>query len=48
MYQLVAAETDRIVKAEQERLNSLQADWEDALNKGNAAYGKYQECRANL
>lgn len=30
------------------QLNSLQADWEDALSKGNAAYGKYQECRANL
>lgn len=30
------------------QLNSLQAEWEDALNKGNAAYGKYQECRANL
>lgn len=30
------------------QLNSLQADWEDALSKGNGAYGKYQECRANL
>lgn len=30
------------------QLNLLQTDWRDALNKGNAAYSKYQECRANL
>lgn len=30
------------------QLNLLQTDWEDALNKGNAAYAKYQECRASL
>ncbi len=30
------------------QLGLLQSDWEDALNKGNAAYSKYQECRASL
>lgn len=30
------------------QLNLLQTDWQDALNKGNAAYAKYQECRASL
>lgn len=30
------------------QLDLLQSDWEDALNKGNAAYSKYQECRASL
>lgn len=30
------------------QLDLLQTDWQDALNKGNVAYAKYQECRANL
>lgn len=30
------------------QLDLLQTDWQDALNKGNAAYAKYQECRASL
>lgn len=30
------------------QLNLLQTDWQDALNKGNTAYSKYQECRASL
>ncbi|MBM3209799.1 hypothetical protein FJZ39_00420 [Candidatus Saccharibacteria bacterium] len=30
------------------QLNLLQTDWQDALNKGNVAYAKYQECRASL
>lgn len=30
------------------QLDLLQSDWEDALSKGNAAYSKYQECRASL
>lgn len=30
------------------QLNLLQTDWQDALDKGNTAYSKYQECRASL
>ena len=34
--------------AQEAQLNQLQTDWQEALNKGNAAYTKYQECRASL
>lgn len=34
--------------SQEAQLNLLQTDWQDALNKGNVAYAKYQECRANL
>lgn len=30
------------------QLDLLQTDWQTALNKRNAAYSKYQECRASL
>ena len=33
---------------QENQLDLLQSDWEDALSKGNAAYSKYQECRASL
>jgi hypothetical protein len=48
MYQAVKAESDRRYNSQEAKLNFLQTDWQDVLNKQNAAYGKYQECRANL
>lgn len=48
MYQAVKAEADRRYNIQEAKLNSLQTDWQDSLNKQNAAYSKYQECRAKL
>lgn len=48
MYQAVKAEADRRYNIQEAKLNSLLTDWQDALNKQNAAYSKYQECRASL
>ena len=43
-----SADAQRAYDNQEAQLNLLQSDWEDALNKGNAAYSKYQECRASL
>lgn len=48
MYQAVKAEADRRYNTQEAKLNFLQTDWQDVLNKQNAAYGKYQECRSKL
>ncbi len=48
MYQAVKAETDSRYNTQKAKLNFLQTDWQDALNKQNAAYDKYQECRSKL
>ena len=41
-------DAQREYDAQEAQLKLLQTDWQDALNKGNAAYTKYQECRASL
>lgn len=41
-------DAQRAYDAQQAQLNLLQTDWNEALNKQNAAYSKYQECRASL
>ena len=43
-----STDAQQAYNSQEAQLNLLQTDWENALNKGNAAYGKYQECRANL
>lgn len=43
-----STDAQRAYDAQEAQLNSLQTDWQDALNKQNAAYSKYQECRASL
>ncbi len=43
-----STDAQREYDAQEARLNLLQTEWQDALNKGNAAYSKYQECRASL
>lgn len=48
MHEVVKAEAEKRYNTQEAQLNQLQAEWQDALNKGNAAYSKYQECRAKL
>lgn len=43
-----STDAQRAYDTQEAKLNSLQTDWQDALNKQNAAYSKYQECRASL
>jgi hypothetical protein len=43
-----STDAQRAYDAQEDQLNSLQKDWQDALNKQNVAYRKYQECRASL
>lgn len=43
-----STDASRAYDVQEAQLNLLQTDWQDALNKGNAAYTKYQECRASL
>lgn len=42
------ADAQRAYDNQEAQLDLLQSNWEDALNKGNTAYSKYQECRASL
>lgn len=48
MHEVVKAEAEKRYNAQEAQLNQLQAEWQDALNKGNVAYSKYQECRTKL
>jgi cytoskeletal protein RodZ len=43
-----SSDAQREYNAQEAQLTLLQTDWKDTLNKGNAAYSKYQECRASL
>ena len=43
-----SADAQQAYDNQEAQLDLLQSDWEDALNKGNTAYSKYQECRASL
>jgi len=43
-----STDAQREYDAQEAQLNLLQTEWQDALNKGNAVYTKYQECRASL
>lgn len=43
-----SASAQQAYDVQETQLNTMQADWQDALNKQNAAYSKYQECRAGL
>lgn len=48
MYEVVKVEAEKRYNTQEAQLNQLQAEWQDALNKGNAAYSEYQVCRAKL
>ena len=43
-----STDAQRAYDEQEAQLNSMQTDWQNALNKQNAAYSKYQECRAKL
>ena len=48
LHEAIKVEADKRYKSQEDLIALRMSEWQESLKKSNAAYGQYQECRANL